>query len=165
MKSPPASAGEPGSTPRWEGPGGGRGARSRTLAWRAPWAEEPGSPSPRGGRAGDDRVCERRVAGTQGPWTLRRPQSLSLSLSLPGEPGHLPTQSAAHVLYSPPRLISWALLLRATTFTPLYCVPCPRHARPFERRTLVINSPTLSRLVVWRSVPRPSLRFLASPQT
>ena len=49
------NAGDLGSTPGWErSPGGGNGIYSNILAWSVPWAEEPGSYSPWGGRVRHD---------------------------------------------------------------------------------------------------------------
>ena len=43
VKNPPASAGDVGSiSGSGRSPGGGNGNHSSNLAWRIPWAEEPG---------------------------------------------------------------------------------------------------------------------------
>lgn len=131
------------------------------AAWRAP---VPGVAEL---EATEHRVWEHQDGRNAGALGCSGGHRASLAfLSLPGELGHLPTQSAAQVLDSPPRRISWAFLLRATTFTPCNAFHVPA-------------TPQLLREGLWPSAPQhsaallcgglypgpPTQRLLASPQT
>ena len=62
IKNPPASAGDVGLFPGLgRFPGEGNATHSSILAWRIPWAEEPGRLQSTGSQESDNRIHDLRV--------------------------------------------------------------------------------------------------------